>query len=104
MRFLRNAWYVAAWRDEIGTALFARRLLDEPLLIYRELSGRMVALADLCPHRFVPLHMGRRHGDAIECAYHGLRFGSNGACGDAPAVRVRRRIERMLSAEQGVAA
>lgn len=80
MRFLRNAWYVAAWSDEIGTGLFARRLLDEPLLFYRDRSDRLVALADRCPHRFVPLHLGKRHGDAIECAYHGLRFGANGDC------------------------
>ena len=40
MTFLKNAWYVAAWSTEVAEAeLLARRLLDEPVVIYRDPDG-----------------------------------------------------------------
>jgi vanillate O-demethylase monooxygenase subunit len=80
--YVRNAWYMAAWEEEIsGDALLARTLLDAPWLIYRRQGGDgYVMLSDRCPHRLTPLHLGRRAGDTIACPYHGLEFGSDGVC------------------------
>lgn len=80
---LRNTWYVAGWADELAPgALLARRLLDEPVVLFRQPDGRPTALADRCPHRFAPLSMGRLHDDGagVECPYHGLRFDPQGRC------------------------
>jgi len=85
MSFLRNAWYVAAWENEIAPgALFHRTLLDEPVVLYRTCAGEIVALADRCPHRFMPLHHGKLTNDVIQCAYHGLSFGPTGQCVKSP--------------------
>jgi vanillate O-demethylase monooxygenase subunit len=78
--FLKNYWYVAAWTDELGDKPLQRWLLDEPLVLFRTESGQAVALADRCPHRGAPLSNGRVTGEAIECGYHGMTFGANGAC------------------------
>jgi phenylpropionate dioxygenase-like ring-hydroxylating dioxygenase large terminal subunit len=80
--FLYNGWYVAAWSHEIGAAPFARTLLGEPVVFFRRADGTVAALADRCPHRFVPLSRGKIDGDILVCGYHGLRFGSDGACYD----------------------
>jgi phenylpropionate dioxygenase-like ring-hydroxylating dioxygenase large terminal subunit len=81
MPFLRNTWYAAAWSDEItARGSIHRRLLGEDILIARDTEGSFHALSNLCPHRFAPLHLGKRFGDEIECAYHGLRFDLGGAC------------------------
>lgn len=80
MPFLRNAWYVAAWSDEVQVAPFHRTILNEPVLMYRKQSGEAIAMADRCAHRFAPLHLGKLIGDAIECPYHGLRYDSAGVC------------------------
>ena len=81
MAYLKNAWYAAAWPDEIGAeTLLGRRFLDEHVVMYRTSDGKVVAIGDLCPHRFAPLHLGRHVGDAIQCGYHGLEFGANGKC------------------------
>jgi phenylpropionate dioxygenase-like ring-hydroxylating dioxygenase large terminal subunit len=81
MTYLRNAWYVAAWDDEVeSAALFRRRILGEQILLMRDSSGTAHALRDRCPHRFAPLSLGKHHGDVIECAYHGLQFGMDGRC------------------------
>jgi phenylpropionate dioxygenase-like ring-hydroxylating dioxygenase large terminal subunit len=81
MNFLRNTWYVAAWDSEVGADdLFPRTLLNEPVLLFRNGAGDIRALRDQCPHRFVPLHMGRKCGEVIQCGYHGLEFDQNGVC------------------------
>lgn len=80
MNYLRNAWYCAALSEEVGEAPFARRILDEPVLIARDTEGAARAMSDMCPHRFAPLHKGIREGDSIECPYHGLRFDLGGRC------------------------
>ena len=57
--FIRNAWYVAAWDHEGGrTDLLRRTLLDEPVVLYRQLDGTPVALEDRCCHRGAPLSLG----------------------------------------------
>ena len=85
--FLRNAWYVAAWDHEIRDRLHPLRLLGERLVFFRRGDGRVVALEDACPHRKLPLSMGRLQGDEVECGYHGLTFDSAGACTRAPGMR-----------------
>lgn len=81
MSFLRNAWYVAAWSDELSAEAPMRRvLLGEPVALFRDDAGRPVALADRCPHRFAPLSRGRVRGGALECPYHGLAFDATGRC------------------------
>lgn len=80
MSYLVNAWYAAAWSDEIAQVPFARTILDQPLVFYRDSAGRPIALFDTCPHRFAPLSLGRVDGDRITCGYHGLQFGPGGVC------------------------
>lgn len=96
--YIRNAWYMAAWEEEVeGAAVLARTLLDEDWSIYRlSGDGGYAVLADRCPHRFAPLHKGRRDGDALACPYHGLTFNADGQCvrnpfapRPPPAARVR---------------
>jgi phenylpropionate dioxygenase-like ring-hydroxylating dioxygenase large terminal subunit len=85
VEFLRNCWYVAALsRDVGGEDMFHRRILDTSVLLYRKADGEAVALHDRCPHRFAPLHLGRRVGDDVVCAYHALRFDCSGACTHNP--------------------
>lgn len=38
----------------------------------------------MCPHRGLPLSTGRIEDDELVCAYHGLRFGSDGQCRKIP--------------------
>jgi phenylpropionate dioxygenase-like ring-hydroxylating dioxygenase large terminal subunit len=81
MTYLRNAWYMIGWADEVGEAPLVRTVLEMPILVYRKQQTKeAVALIDRCPHRFAPLSLGRRIGDDYQCGYHGLRFNSDGLC------------------------
>ena len=66
--FLKNAWYVAAWDHEVTAEKpFGRVLLNEPVVMYRDTKGQVVALEDRCRHRHYPLNRGVVVGDRIEC-------------------------------------
>ena len=83
--FLRNHWYVAATDQEVRKKPFRRIILNEPVVLYRIADGTPVALEDRCPHRHLPLSMGKLVGDdVLQCHYHGLRFDSNGQCVRVP--------------------
>ncbi len=84
MALLRNCWYVAAWGHEVGRTLLGRKVLEEPMVLYRTESGAPAALLDRCPHRLLPLSKGTLKGDTIECGYHGLTFDCSGQCVRAP--------------------
>jgi vanillate O-demethylase monooxygenase subunit len=78
--FIRNAWYVAAWADEITEHPLARRICNEPVVLFRDAQGRAAALVDMCCHRGAPLHLGRVTDLGLECGYHGLTFDHAGHC------------------------
>ncbi|MGB6537405.1 MAG: aromatic ring-hydroxylating dioxygenase subunit alpha [Xanthobacteraceae bacterium] len=80
--YLRNAWYVAAWADDLAEGqVLARTVMEEPIALFRKSDGTVAAVEDRCAHRFAPLSMGKIvGGDRIQCAYHGLEFDGTGAC------------------------
>ena len=84
MRFLKNQWYFAAFDFELNHTLLARRIADIPVVMWRKDDGAIVALHDVCPHRFMPLSKGSRVGDEVQCWYHGLRFNGDGQCTAIP--------------------
>ncbi|CAO5187633.1 Vanillate O-demethylase oxygenase subunit [Frankia sp. AiPs1] len=81
---LARHWFPVALSREVQAQPVAMSLLDERLVVYR--AGEQVVVArDLCPHRGVPLSLGIGDGTTLACAYHGLRFGAEGACVAIPA-------------------
>ena len=84
MQYVRNNWYPVAWSHDIEHSLTRRTVLKENIVLYRTTDGRVAALADLCPHRFLPLSLGRLNGNNVECGYHGTTFDCNGKCVRVP--------------------
>lgn len=82
--FLKKAWYVAAWSAEVTPTPVARRICDEPVVLYRDHSGRIAALQDSCCHRGAALSVGRVVERGLQCGYHGLIFGADGICVHIP--------------------
>ncbi len=83
-KFAKNHWYAAVWARDLGTAPLGRRLLDEPIVLFRTREGGIAALTDRCPHRLVPLSMGVQVDRGIRCGYHGLEFDAFGKCVHVP--------------------
>lgn len=81
-RFVRNAWYVGLWADELPEGkLVHQTILNEPVVFFRKEDGSPAAIVDRCSHRFAPLSMGKLlPGNRVQCGYHGLEFDSMGKC------------------------
>ncbi len=78
MPYVRNAWYVAAWSQDISVQVpQALTILDERIVLWRDATGQLFALEERCVHRMAPLSLGRCEGANLRCMYHGLLF--NGA-------------------------
>jgi len=78
--FLRNDWYVAALSHEVADGPAAFTVLGEPIVLYRDHVGVVVALEDRCVHRQAPLSLGTVEGDRLQCGYHGFTYDRTGAC------------------------
>ena len=79
---LRNIWWVALWSQDLAPGqLFARRIMDEPLVFYRDEDDRPVALTDRCAHRWAQLSLGTLLANGnVACPYHGLEYDASGVC------------------------
>lgn len=61
--------------------------MDLPLVLFRDAAGTPHALVDRCPHRNVPLSLGRVQPDGtLQCGYHGWCFDGGGRCTAVPAL------------------
>lgn len=86
MTFVQNAWYMFGWERELAEGPVSRMILGEPVVVFRDGEGELSALRDVCPHRAVPLSMGRVKDGHLQCPYHGLEFDRDGICRHNPHV------------------
>ena len=87
VRPIAGAWYPVAFSYEVKDEPIAARLFGDDLVVFRSQSGVVGVLEDRCPHRNVPLSIGRMKGDTIQCAYHGWEFDAEGHCKHVPALQ-----------------
>jgi phenylpropionate dioxygenase-like ring-hydroxylating dioxygenase large terminal subunit len=60
------------------------QLLGEQLVAFRDTSGRIGLLDELCSHRTASLFFGRNEECGLRCAYHGWKYDVEGNCVDMP--------------------
>ena len=82
---LTDYWYVACKSSTLKRRPLAVTILGIPLVLFRTSEGVACALLDRCPHRNVPLSLGKvKKNGCLECAYHGWQFAGDGACQRVP--------------------
>jgi phenylpropionate dioxygenase-like ring-hydroxylating dioxygenase large terminal subunit len=81
---LPDQWFPVCFARSLGARPLPVRLQGVPLVLFRDARGGPVALLDRCPHRNVPLSLGRCREGTLACAYHGWRFDGAGACREVP--------------------
>lgn len=70
----RGWWYPVAWASTITKRPTAVVLGDTKIMLMRD-GDAVRALHDRCPHRGIPLSMGRQQfPGTLSCAYHGWTF------------------------------
>ena len=84
MNYVRNAWYVASWVEDLeADKPTAVTILGEPIVLWRA-GEKLVAMTDRCVHRMAPLSLGRCEGMKLRCMYHGLLFAPDGTVVEIP--------------------
>jgi phenylpropionate dioxygenase-like ring-hydroxylating dioxygenase large terminal subunit len=75
---MRNHWYIACESTQLKAKPLARRILGEPIVLFRDATGTATALVDRCPHRNVQLSGGKVVEGKLQCLYHGWEFDGSG--------------------------
>jgi nitrite reductase/ring-hydroxylating ferredoxin subunit len=94
---LPAGWWPLGHSAEITGQPRAVQLGARPVAVYRGAAGDVHVLADRCPHRRLPLSMGRVTNNGLQCGYHGWTFDGAGRCtlipnfkpGEQPSARIR---------------
>ena len=96
-------WYVACESSALKKGPVSLTIFDQPFVVFRGENGEVGALLDRCPHRNVPLSLGRVQGNHLECGYHGWQFDTAGSCKVIPGLcgeATNKRVEAFPVREQ----
>ncbi len=96
---LRRFWIPVALAEEIGGPDSPPQrvtVLGEPLLLFRDTSGRIGLVDRRCPHRGADLYYGRNEACGLRCVYHGWKFDVDGNCLDLPTTPADSRFREKI--------
>lgn len=95
----KNFWYIACESSNLNRIKpVAARLFEEWIVLYRDESGRPIALQDRCIHRSSQLSRGTVKNGCLKCPYHGWTYNGQGDVVDIPA----ESSEHFLKKKQGL--
>lgn len=76
---LTNLWYVAEWSKVVKDKPVKVKLLGQHFVLFRDKSGKVNCLSDVCIHRGGSLSGGETtERDCVACPYHGWEFDAEG--------------------------
>ena len=101
-----NQWYVAADVEQVTDTPHKVKLLGFDFVLFRDASGAISCLSDVCVHRGASLGEGKMVGGCVECPYHGWRFDGTGSVVKIPSlpadtkIPTRARVDKYPVAEK----
>jgi phenylpropionate dioxygenase-like ring-hydroxylating dioxygenase large terminal subunit len=82
---LKENWYAACTSAELcAKKPLGRVIMEEMIVLFRNLKGEPVALLDRCLHRNALLSEGDVFNGCIGCPYHGWTYDQDGYCVNIP--------------------
>src|SRR3546814_14787327 len=90
---LINNWYVASEASEVVMGSPRKvRMLGFDFVLFRDGTGRVACLSDVCIHRGASLSKGRCEGAWVACPFHGGEVTGEGRCQQIPALGDRKGV------------
>ena len=81
---MRRYWQPVEMSERLIERPRKIRVLNEDLVLFRDLSGRPGLVTPRCAHRGADLYYGKVDENGIRCPYHGWQFDVKGRCLDQP--------------------
>lgn len=81
-----NHWYIASESEKLKNNPLSCKVLEEPIVLFRNSNNEVSALLNRCPHRNVYLSKGKIKNGNIQCPYHGWEFNNKGECVKVPSL------------------
>ena len=81
-----NFWYAAAWSRKVTDQPLKLRMLGQDFVLFRDSTGHVRCLSNVCVHRGGSLAGGVVNGDRIQCPYHGWQYDGEGKCRRIPSL------------------
>lgn len=91
---LINRWYVLCESAAVLDKPVAVQALGQPLVVFRDSTGAIRALSNVCIHKGGSLCHGEVVGGTVQCPYHGWRYDGAGHCVAIPALQPEQRIPK----------
>lgn len=82
-----------SWLQKPGD-YFTTSIIDEPLIICRDLDGKLRAMSAVCQHRAMLVAEGRGNARGFVCPYHHWAYSLDGCLLNAPAMNTTRNFEK----------
>jgi nitrite reductase/ring-hydroxylating ferredoxin subunit len=77
----REYWYPGLEARQVRGKPVSLKMLGDDLVLFRDKTGKVVALSDWCPHRGARLSLGVCEFEGtVTCPYHGYTFDGTGQC------------------------
>lgn len=76
-------WHPVLLSAQLKTKPVAVQLAGQHLAVFRTATGKLGAVAEMCPHRRMKLSQGCVVGEKLQCKYHGWTFTADGV-GESP--------------------
>jgi phenylpropionate dioxygenase-like ring-hydroxylating dioxygenase large terminal subunit len=87
-----NQWYVAEDAANITNKPKRVKLLGFDFVLFRDGSGKINCLSDVCVHRGASLGAGRLENGCVECPYHGWTYNGAGNVTRIPSLPADQKI------------
>lgn len=97
-----HSWWALALSEQVtGAKPIPVRCGDEEVVLFRDGVGIVRALEDRCPHRRVPLSLGRiTPAGELQCGYHGWIYdGATGKCLKIPNLHGDEKVPERYGAQ-----
>ncbi len=75
---LINLWYVAEWSHAVKDKPVKVKMLGQHFVLFRDESGKVNCLSDVCLHRGGALSGGKVNKNCVACPYHGWEYNGQG--------------------------
>lgn len=90
---LENYWFVLCESKDVKQKPSSFKLLDKPVVVYRNGQGEALAFIDKCPHRNVPVSEGQIINGNLQCPFHGWEFNHEGTCVKVPGLMADKQVK-----------